>query len=112
MTSTYIRMSRTSNVRVDTLVETFDIRDARGRAVGYRCTITCELWEADETSYSSWNPAYAGRPIWRVHPHALRDGENYGASLERKVCFSEEEARAVASKMIAAYRKKMTKQFA
>lgn len=109
---TYIPMTRTSQDIIDRIAVTFDVRDTRGRAVGYRCIIVREEWVADDAATQRWNPDFAGRPIWRVRPHALRNGESYGASLNAKICLSEEDAGVVAGRMIAAYRKKTAKQFA
>lgn len=111
-TTDYIRCRRDEREQVARKQVSFDLRDAKGRIIGYRVLIDRELWVADGAFNSSWNPSYIGRPIWRVMPHALRDGASYGASLSGGIFLTEEDALEKADAMIEAYRKKMAKQFA
>lgn len=111
-TSTYTKCRREAREFVARAAEMFDIYDAKGRAIGYRCSIVAEMWVTDPDAMTGWKAEYLDRPIWVVSPHATRDGRDYGAILADKICLSEEDARATAAKMIAAYRKRMTKQFA
>jgi hypothetical protein len=110
--SDYVRCYRSACEHVGSVAERFGMFDAKGREIGYRCSTVTEHWVADDAGGSLWQPKYLDRPIWKVRPYPTRNGANYGAILKEKVCFSEDEAKAVAAKMIAAYRKKMAKQFA
>jgi hypothetical protein len=107
----YIRCRREERELVSRKSESFGFNDAKAREIGYRVLIDRELWVADGASNSRWEPGYIGRPIWRVMPHAMRDGMAYGAILNAKICLTEEDALEKADAMIAAYRKKMAKQF-
>jgi len=109
----YVGCRQETREYVGRAAEMFDLFDAKGREIGYRCSIVAEHWVTDTANHNRrWLPQYLDRPIWKVAPHATRNGKDYGASLTEKICFSEAEAYAVAAKMIAAYRKKMAKQFA
>ncbi|MEY4863776.1 MAG: hypothetical protein RLZ51_1871 [Pseudomonadota bacterium] len=110
--SDYIRCRRDERELVANKQVAFGFNDAKGREIGYSVLIDRELWVADGASYSLWKPGFVGRPIWVVMPSAMRDGTSYGATPNAKVCLTEEEALEKADAMIAAYRKKMAKQFA
>lgn len=108
----YILCRRVEREQVARKQEAFGLFDAKGREIGYRVVIDRELWVADGAASSRWKQGYIGRPIWRVMPHALRDGASYGAILNASIFLTEEDALEKADAMIAAYRKKMAKQFA
>jgi hypothetical protein len=108
----YIRCRRDEREQVARKQVSFDLRDAKGRIIGYRVSIDRELWVADDASFTSWSPKYVGRPTWRVMPHATRDGADYGPTLAGDIALTEDGALKAADAMIEAYRKKMAKKFA
>lgn len=108
----YVGCHQAAREYVGSVAEMFDLFDAKGREIGYRCSTVAEYWVTDAAGGRRWLPQYLDRPIWKVRPYPTRDGKDYGAILAEKICFSEDEAAAVAAKMIAAYRKKMAKKFA
>lgn len=107
----YVKGRVEDRAHVGRRAKLFDLYDNKARIIGYQCHIYVEVWIADEASHALCNREYIDRPIWKVHPHATRDGKSYGASLDAKIVFSEAEAFAVADKMIEAYHRKMAKQF-
>ena len=108
----YVVCRQAAREHVGHTAEMFDLFDAKGREIGYRCSTRLEYGVTDAAGGWRLPPAHLDRPLWKVRPYPTRNGSDYGASLAEKVCFSEDEAAAVAAKMIAAYRKKMAKQFA
>lgn len=112
--SEYVDCRQESREYVGRTAEMFGLFDAKGREIGYRCSIVAEYWVTVAAGTGVWRrlPQYLDRPTWKVAPHATRNGEDYGAYLKEKICFSKDEAEAVAAKMTAAYRKKMARQFA
>jgi hypothetical protein len=112
MFKNYIPCSREDREQINRHSVSFGFNDERGREIGYTFAIDREFWVADEKSNSRWSPAYIGREIYRLQPHAMRDGVKYGAILNASIHFSLAEADAKAEDMIEAYRKKMAKKFA
>lgn len=108
----YIRCRRDEREQAHRSAVSFDVSDAKGRVIGYRTMIDREVWVADEASNTSWDKKWVGCEIFRLQPQATRSGVDYGASLNASVHYTLEDAKAKADAMIAAYRKKMTKQFA
>lgn len=95
----------------------FDIRDQKGRKVGYSWTISAVkvhvLTEAERAERRSWHAHIEARPLeyFQVWGSPTRDGRNYGPAFNTFDVETLAEAEKLVSKRIEAARKSNAKKF-
>jgi len=111
----YARIARTDREQVRRHTAAFDVRDAKGREMGYMYAIDREFWVIDAASHTIV-------PVERVedhleesfivYPHGLRDGAQFGAIpvASHKRFRTLAEAEAYAADVIARAEKRAIKK--
>jgi hypothetical protein len=111
----YARIARTDREQVRRHTASFDVRDAKGREMGYMYAIDREFWVIDAASHTIV-------PVERVedhleetfivYPHGLRNGAKFGAIpvASHKRFRTLAEAEAYADKSVERARKAAAKK--
>lgn len=101
-----------SETETDRLIREFDFVDAKGRRIGGRVILRVETRElhpvADPKGYSRLSKWVGSR--FTAEPHALRDGERFGASQATHYFETEGERDAYVAKYFRDAEKRAAKQ--